>query len=755
VRKRLELLLCLAALGLLGAAVLLPAVVAGNVPADVDAIFSMPPWQEASPAAPESADGPRASRDQLRYYTWYAFLNHAAGFQDPKALAWNPLEGCGTPFLAVWRTRCLSPFSVPFYILPLGQALWLSLWLKLLVAGWGAFYAARRLGFAMPLAFAVGVAFEFSGPVWLSGARPLGDVVPWLPLLLVNVERLAIGQAAHWPLGAAVVALMALGGEPEALAGAMIFALVYVVSRRAWDGAGLRSTAGSVAALCAAGVFGLGLAGVQVTPFVEFLREAVPVGAEDTTARFRPLDLVVCFLPHLLDAAQTSGEHAGAAASTHVARLLHVGLVQLCLLPLWLAVRRFVAPAQRRRVEAMLLAAVLMTALAVVWERLLGGVPVARLLGPQHFLTVNALVLALAAAAAVDEWLALNADQCRSALLRLLLGVPLLLAAAGLCAYAARHAGTQSALWPQLLVAGALFVGVCALLTVTLLRPSLRIMGYGLAALTFLALVWAFAPGAKHVHSDRLFPDTDLIKALRATGERINGGNALAQWPLGANLIPQTRSPGGVVLRRQAAFLARAEADPFLLRRAGSSSLLLTRADLQGAFAPLRPALDIEHAFPTGAVLFHDPEGTTRARLVYEGRNADTFDPAALSADAAPLIEGAVAPTGPAASAIRAAVRPGESPARVTIDVDSPRAGVLVLADTYYPGWKAAVDGKPTPVFPVDGMFRGIYVKEGPHEVTFYYNPFMIRLGLYITLGAAVVLLVELRHLVRQRFRNR
>jgi uncharacterized membrane-anchored protein YitT (DUF2179 family) len=33
------------------------------------------------------------------------------------------LEGFGTPFLALWRTRALSPFSIPFYLLPLGAAL--------------------------------------------------------------------------------------------------------------------------------------------------------------------------------------------------------------------------------------------------------------------------------------------------------------------------------------------------------------------------------------------------------------------------------------------------------------------------------------------------------------------------------------------------------------------------------------------------------------------------------------------------------
>jgi len=154
-------------------------------------------------------------------------------------------------------------------------------------------------------------------------------------------------------------------------------------------------------------------------------------------------------------------------------------------------------------------------------------------------------------------------------------------------------------------------------------------------------------------------------------------------------------------------------------------------------------------------VIFNDPNAKPRAWVAYEGRSVAAFEASALRADAPPLIEGAAAPAGPAGIEAEVAIREGESPTHVAIDVDSPRAGVLVLADTYYPGWKAAVDGEQTPVFPVDGMFRGIHVKEGPHHVAFYYAPFSVRLGLYITLAAALILLLQMRHLVFQRRRRR
>ena len=64
--------------------------------------------------------------------------------------------------------------------------------------------------------------------------------------------------------------------------------------------------------------------------------------------------------------------------------------------------------------------------------------------------------------------------------------------------------------------------------------------------------------------------------------------------------------------------------------------------------------------------------------------------------------------------------------------------GVLVLTDTYAPGWEAEVDGIATPIHRVDGAFRGVAVEPGAHEVVFRYAPTFTYAGFGLALLALV-----------------
>lgn len=65
----------------------------------------------------------------------------------------------------------------------------------------------------------------------------------------------------------------------------------------------------------------------------------------------------------------------------------------------------------------------------------------------------------------------------------------------------------------------------------------------------------------------------------------------------------------------------------------------------------------------------------------------------------------------------------------------------LVVTDAYWPGWRATLDGRDTPIYRADGVVRGIAVPQGDHEIRFRYFPATYRLGFAISLLASALLI--------------
>lgn len=61
---------------------------------------------------------------------------------------------------------------------------------------------------------------------------------------------------------------------------------------------------------------------------------------------------------------------------------------------------------------------------------------------------------------------------------------------------------------------------------------------------------------------------------------------------------------------------------------------------------------------------------------------------------------------------------------RVDIEADSASGGMLVLHDTYYPGWVAEIDGRAAAILRADVLFRGVEMPPGRHHVVFRFAPF-------------------------------
>ena len=94
---------------------------------------------------------------------------------------------------------------------------------------------------------------------------------------------------------------------------------------------------------------------------------------------------------------------------------------------------------------------------------------------------------------------------------------------------------------------------------------------------------------------------------------------------------------------------------------------------------------------------------------------------------------------------------------RVDINATLSAPGILVLADSYYPGWRVYIDGKEGEILRANLFFRGVKLLAGAHRVEFRYEPESFRIGVWISLAtvAALVLVTAMLSLGKRRRQRR
>jgi len=87
------------------------------------------------------------------------------------------------------------------------------------------------------------------------------------------------------------------------------------------------------------------------------------------------------------------------------------------------------------------------------------------------------------------------------------------------------------------------------------------------------------------------------------------------------------------------------------------------------------------------------------------------------------------------------------APAHLQVTTRSSGPSFLVASETWYPGWEAMLDGKPTRLYITDVAFRGVAVPAGDHRVDMRFVPrILYRSSLVSAAGALTALGVALKH---------
>jgi hypothetical protein len=88
---------------------------------------------------------------------------------------------------------------------------------------------------------------------------------------------------------------------------------------------------------------------------------------------------------------------------------------------------------------------------------------------------------------------------------------------------------------------------------------------------------------------------------------------------------------------------------------------------------------------------------------------------------------------------------------RLNLEVETSEDALLVLNDTFFPGWKVRVDGNAEKILRANYQFRAVAVPSGSHRVEFVYDPLSFKLGILGTLAGVIgcVILVRTRRQLR------
>lgn len=281
-----------------------PVVAHGEAFLPADLLRDIAPWRTADPASlvpwnPLMWDG------VAEFYPWRLFASQTlhSGYLP----LWNPHQFCGTPFVANSQSAVFYPLNLLFCLLPVAQAFGVSVLLHLFLTGVFAFLFLRSsalgLGRAASLVGAVAWQMCHWQVAWLALPTFL-CVSAWLPLALLLVDRAILRptMARAVPLGLCLGLML--------LAGHLQIALYCFGLTTAW--AVLRilprfKAHWPVLLGCAALALALafGLAAPQLLPAFELARASHRAGGVPTWAAYQgyvrlalpPVNLVTLFLP--------------------------------------------------------------------------------------------------------------------------------------------------------------------------------------------------------------------------------------------------------------------------------------------------------------------------------------------------------------------------------------------------------------------------------------------------------------------------
>jgi hypothetical protein len=721
---------------------------------------------------------------------WPRDLAFARGLHQGRLDLWNPLAACGTPLWAEMMGP-FFPLRFPFYVSPSRVGYNTFLLLRLPLAALGAYLLGRERGLTVVGATAAGVTFELCNVLMHDiavGVYSNRFLLPWVVLASALVARCRDGAATA---AAAVILGTAVSAGHPSLGILAILAFLAATAAHVALAWGRWRT---MAQLCGWAAVAVTLALALATPTILPLAQLLGVGATYKTTALNAslwqqgISSMRLLLPFGLFVPGIVGSVLGlfglVAAMAGVVRggldapLIAVGLVGL---------------------------AVSVSPIGLGWVH---SLPAVRFIQPVYAVPLVVLPFTQAAGRGIEVLACVRRRQIALASGVSVVGFGLMWVLCPPDMSSAlqfvRSLGVATVV-AHLMVPVVAAAGVLSLASMLPRTPWAPRLGLAMTALIVCEQVAETAPRFRQPVSG-VIGDSSPSSAVRFLQTRLAAGDSrmigvpLVGSPLAPMLfgLPDLRNFSALPVRRYVEYLQAIRRDtddstqtaegqiPSIFRRAPLITVEDVRAVVRsplidvasvryvvvtrGSGQPPAPNLENDPgmtlAYADAQVLIYENAAAlSRVRLVHNFIPLPDEDAArswvrkvgASSGHASEMgLQDTVAlepdehggyppPLAPAASAGEyATITDGSDPDRLVIGAHLGGPGLVMIADTYYPGWSAWVDGVPAPVNPADLLFRAVFVPAGTHVIELRYRslPFIVGVVLFLASSATCALLV-------------
>ncbi len=705
---------------------------------------------------------------------------------------WNPYVGAGAPLIANYQTAIFYPPHWLYLLLPDVAVMSLSTFLHIALAGIGMWGFTGALGLNR---FGRGVsmlAYALSGYlIGRAGSFTTFDAVAWIPWIFWMVHRVLFRRAwRNVGLLGLVIGMQLLAGHAQTTwygaAGVALYALWLTGWAPRDVPAGERWT--GLARVALGGALGVSIAAVQLLPTAEYLMQSQRAGGLDyaftTNLSYAPLRLITLFSPNFY------GTPADGSYLTH--GIYFEDAAYIGAFPLLLAAAAVVRWARRRHQTA--------------------GDPASASVPFWVFLALGALVLAMGRYTPVFKLLYSHVptfDVFREPVRWLILTVFSLAVLAGIGAQRVAR-GKWLTFWSRLSVAGGLGMAALALAVPALSEPSHNVevlargvaaLGCGIAvsALLVLArpqsgatrsirlwqtavlvivtadLVWASSGlnptvPANFYHTfqadvaGRLYWFEDYEQSVKFDELFVLSDYRVARdnWQIvRASRLPNLNMLDGIATlnnfdpllpdhhRRYLDLIEDLGPDAGALLRASGVTQVLgaSRPDGWNGDAPEFTAPSpAPNAWLVGTAEWAASDDSIEGLL-----RRPEWDPQVTV-----ILTGAPPPDAPTSGAPQGIVTVlNEQADRLAMHVESDRTAYLVISTTWYPGWRATVNGQPAEIYRANLAFQTVVVPAGSTDVVLTFRPNGILAGAIASLVALTVALALAAHGLTRRRRAR